>query len=56
MFASSDAPDQLFDLTLADVFAEGEVQVRSYPDGGARITVGDLTSTQAVLSAAEKSL
>jgi histidinol-phosphate aminotransferase len=39
-----------------DVFAEGGVQVRYYPDGGARITVGDLPSTLAVLSAVEKSL
>ena len=39
-----------------EVFAEGGVQVRYYPDGGARITVGDLPSTLAVLSAVEKSL
>ena len=39
-----------------DVFAESGVQVRHYPDGGARITVGDLPSTLAVLSAVEKSL
>jgi histidinol-phosphate aminotransferase len=38
-----------------EVFAEGGVQVRHYPDGGARITVGDLPSTQAVLSAVGKS-
>jgi histidinol-phosphate aminotransferase len=38
-----------------EVFAEGRVQVRCYPDGGARITVGDLPSTLAVLSAVEKS-
>ncbi len=37
------------------VFAKGGVQVRYYPDGGARITVGDLPSTLAVLSAVEKS-
>ena len=39
-----------------DVFAEGGVQVRYYPDGGARVTVGELPSTLAVLSAVEKSL
>ena len=39
-----------------DVFAESGAQVRHYPDGGARITVGDLPSTLAVLSAVEKSL
>jgi histidinol-phosphate aminotransferase len=39
-----------------DVFAESGVRVRHYPDGGARITVGDLPSTLAVLSAVEKSL
>jgi histidinol-phosphate aminotransferase len=39
-----------------EVFAKGGVHVRHYPDGGARITVGDLASTQAVLSAVEKSL
>jgi histidinol-phosphate aminotransferase len=39
-----------------EVFANGGVQVRHYPDGGARITVGDLPSTLAVLSAVEKSL
>jgi len=38
-----------------EVFANGGVQVRHYPDGGARITVGDLQSTLAVLSAVEKS-
>jgi len=38
-----------------DVFAESGVRVRHYPDGGARITVGDLPSTLAVLSAVEKS-
>jgi histidinol-phosphate aminotransferase len=38
------------------VFAEGGLQVRCYPDGGARITVGDQPSTVAVLSAVEKSL
>jgi histidinol-phosphate aminotransferase len=37
-----------------EVFAEGGVQVRYYPDGGARITVGELPSTLAVLSAVEK--
>jgi hypothetical protein len=31
-------------------------QVRYYPDRGARITVGDLPSTLAVLSAVEKCL
>jgi histidinol-phosphate aminotransferase len=39
-----------------DVFAEAGVQVRYYSDGGARITVGDLPSTLAVLSAVGKSL
>src|SRR3984957_1734329 len=39
-----------------DVFAESGAQVRHYPDGGARITVGDLPSTLAVLSAVETSL
>ncbi len=38
-----------------EVFAESRVQVRVYPDGGARVTVGDLPSTLAVLSAVEKS-
>jgi histidinol-phosphate aminotransferase len=38
-----------------EVFAKGGVQVRHYPDGGARITVGELSSTLAVLSAVEKS-
>jgi histidinol-phosphate aminotransferase len=37
-----------------EVFAEGGPQVRCYPDGGARITAGDLPSTLAVLSAVEK--
>lgn len=39
-----------------EVFAEVGLQVRGYPDGGARITVGESASTQAVLSAVEKSL
>jgi histidinol-phosphate aminotransferase len=39
-----------------EVFAQGGVQVRYYPDGGARVTVGELPSTLAVLSAVEKSL
>jgi histidinol-phosphate aminotransferase len=39
-----------------EVFAEVGLQVRCYPDGGARITVGELPSTLAVLSAVEKSL
>jgi histidinol-phosphate aminotransferase len=39
-----------------EVFTEGGPQVRCYPDGGARITVGELPSTLAVLSAVEKSL
>jgi histidinol-phosphate aminotransferase len=39
-----------------EVFAESDVQVRHYPDGGARITVGDFRSTMAVLSAVGKSL
>jgi histidinol-phosphate aminotransferase len=40
----------------SEVFGEAGLQVRCYPDGGARITVGDLPSTLAVLSAVEKSL
>jgi histidinol-phosphate aminotransferase len=36
-----------------DVFADTGVQVRTYPDGGARITVGSRLSTRAVLSALE---
>jgi histidinol-phosphate aminotransferase len=40
----------------SEVFAEVGLQARCYPDGGARITVGDLPSTLAVLSAVEKSL
>lgn len=39
-----------------EVFVDGGVQARYYPDGGARITVGDLPSTLAVLSAVGKSL
>lgn len=39
-----------------EVFAAAGVQVRHYPDGGARVTVGDLSSSLAVLSAVEKSL
>jgi histidinol-phosphate aminotransferase len=39
-----------------EVFADAGLQVRCYPDGGVRITVGDLSSTLAVLSAVEKSL
>jgi len=38
-----------------EVFAEGGVQARHYCDGGARVTVGDLPSTLAVLSAVAKS-
>jgi histidinol-phosphate aminotransferase len=38
-----------------EVFAKDGVHVRHYPDGGARITVGELSSTLAVLSAVEKS-
>jgi histidinol-phosphate aminotransferase len=37
-----------------EVFAQSGVQVRHYPDGGARVTVGDLPSTLAVLSALGK--
>ena len=40
----------------SEVFTEAGMQVRCYPDGGARITVGELPSTLAVLSAVEKSL
>ncbi len=39
----------------SEVFADGGPRVRCYPDGGARITVGDPQSTLAVLSAVEKS-
>ncbi len=38
-----------------EVFAEAGLQVRCYDDGGARISVGELPSTLAVLSAVEKS-
>ncbi|KLO43441.1 aminotransferase [Mycobacterium nebraskense] len=37
-----------------EVFADGGLRVRCYPDGGARITVGNRTSTLAVLSAVGK--
>jgi histidinol-phosphate aminotransferase len=37
-----------------EVFAKGGMQVRHYADGAARITVGELPSTLAVLSAVEK--
>jgi histidinol-phosphate aminotransferase len=40
----------------SEVFTGAGLQVRCYPDGAARITVGDLPSTTAVLSAVEKSL
>ena len=40
----------------SEVFAEAGLRVRCYPDGAARITVGDQASTLAVLSAVEKSL
>jgi histidinol-phosphate aminotransferase len=39
-----------------EVFADAGLQVRYYPDGSARISVGELSSTLAVLSAVEKSL
>jgi histidinol-phosphate aminotransferase len=39
-----------------EVFAEAGLRVRCYDDGGARISVGDQSSTLAVLSAVEKSL
>jgi histidinol-phosphate aminotransferase len=39
-----------------EVFAEVGLQVRCYPDGGARVTVGDSASTLAVLSAVQNSL
>ncbi|AKN18115.1 pyridoxal phosphate-dependent aminotransferase [Mycobacterium haemophilum] len=39
-----------------DVFADSGLQVRCYPDGGARITVGNRASTLAVLSAVGKSV
>ena len=38
-----------------EVFGEGGLNARHYPDGGARITVGNRASTQAVLAAAAKS-
>jgi histidinol-phosphate aminotransferase len=37
-----------------EVFAQTGVQVRHYPDGAARVTVGDAPSTLAVLSALRK--
>ena len=37
-----------------DVLADGGLRVRHYPDGGARITVGNRASTLAVLSALGK--
>jgi histidinol-phosphate aminotransferase len=37
-----------------EVFADTELRVRCYPDGGARITVGNRASTLAVLSAVGK--
>jgi histidinol-phosphate aminotransferase len=37
------------------VFGAGGPHVRHYPDGGARITVGNRASTLAVLSAVGKS-
>jgi histidinol-phosphate aminotransferase len=40
----------------SEVVADAGVRVRCYPDGAARITVGDQSSTLAVLSAVEKSL
>ena len=40
----------------SEVFTGAGLQVRCYPDGGARVTVGDLSSTLAMLSAVEKSL
>jgi histidinol-phosphate aminotransferase len=40
----------------SEVFADTGVRVRCYPDGAARITVGDQSSTLGVLSAVEKSL
>jgi histidinol-phosphate aminotransferase len=39
-----------------EVFAESGVRVRYYADDGARVTVGGLPSTMAVLSALDKSL
>jgi histidinol-phosphate aminotransferase len=39
-----------------EMFAGAGLRVRCYPDGAARITVGDQPSTLAVLSAVEKSL
>jgi histidinol-phosphate aminotransferase len=38
-----------------EVFADTGPQVRHYPDGGARITIGSRASTRAVLSAVAKS-
>jgi histidinol-phosphate aminotransferase len=37
-----------------EFFADSELRVRCYPDGGARITVGSRASTLAVLSAVSK--
>ena len=39
-----------------EVFADAGLRVRCYEDGGARISVGEQSSTLAVLSAVEKSL
>jgi histidinol-phosphate aminotransferase len=39
-----------------EVFAEAGLRVRCYDDGGARISVGEQSSTLAVLSAVEKSV
>ncbi|HSS25721.1 MAG TPA: aminotransferase, partial [Mycobacterium sp.] len=43
------------DRLWREVFADSGLQVRCYPDGGARITVGSRASTLAVLSAVGKS-
>lgn len=39
-----------------EVFAEAGLRVRYYDDGGARISVGEMSSTLAVLTAVEKSM
>jgi histidinol-phosphate aminotransferase len=37
-----------------ELFADSDLRVRCYPDGGARITVGSRASTLAVLAAVSK--
>jgi histidinol-phosphate aminotransferase len=42
------------DRPWREVFTDSGLRVRCYPDGGARITVGNRESTQAVLAAVGK--